>query len=795
MKSRLEFTGKLRTANCAVASRAGRGRPLTSTLDDPVARYAAEMRRIVHEANNRGNVNRDRLARDLGRGKSSVYAYLSGKTLPDNTVLLTLLRLMKVPEQDVRGLFVLWNSAKLAPPAAVRSARIVPRQMPTCPRPFVGRAKELTELGQFQPQKDDPPADPVVVTVDGSPGVGKSSLAAYWAHSLADRFPDGQLWVDLRGFDSRGPLCCDEALHGFLTALGVAAQAMPVAQSTKESEFRNLMLGRRMLIVLDNARSSADVRALLPGTPGTLVVVTSRTRLDGLVIRDGAYRIGLDVLQLPDAVELLRLRSGLVDEDELTALAQWCSRLPLALSLAAARVHRDSGSPLADLREQRSRLDFLRTADPESDARTVFASSYIALPAAAARLFRLCGVHPGQDVDRHVCAALLGRSAPPEAELTILDTANLMTATADGRFRRHDLLRDYAVELAETEETPQERRAAVARMLDHYLATALWANALIQPVRAHEYPEPENATVRPGIRDYTSAMRWLETELATVLSLVELAANTGFDSHAWRLAWAYTTFLRRTGRRADRAAVHEKALVVVSRSGDRAARATTFRLRADALARLGRTDEAEELLRRSVEECTELGDVDGVRQANLSLCRVYEGRGLPREALQFARLALSTVDADVEVRVDGDIDVVTALAIADGLIHLARQLSQLGEHEAALSAAERALAWYVRLGHPEGRAESLRILGRTEHRLGLLDDALRHYRGSIDCDQEIGDRFWEAHALDELADVYAELGDSEVARSMWSEAATILAESHHPDADRIRSKSAAAGSS
>ncbi|MDT0342260.1 ATP-binding protein [Streptomyces litchfieldiae] len=371
-----------------------------------------------------------------------------------------------------------------------------PRQLPGDVRGFVNRTAELEQLNAVL---TDGGGDPVVVSVcviAGTAGAGKTSLAIRWAHRIEERFPDGQLYVNLRGYDPGEPVTAQEALHRFLTALGVPAPAIPADVDASAALFRSLLAGRRMLIVLDNAASVAQVRPLLPGSAGCLVIVTSRSRLPGLAIRDGAHRLTLGTLPESEAIALLRaVTAGYRPEDDadkLAELARLCARLPLALRIAAERAagypHLRLDDLIAELRDESSLWDALSAGDGEdADAvRTVFAWSYRALSDQAARLFRLLGLHPGPEFGLPAAAALAGVGTGKTRQLlNSLVEAHLLQQTMPDRYEFHDLLRAYASDQVQRDEPAEERTAALRRVLDWYVHTADAAQTWMSPIRDH----------------------------------------------------------------------------------------------------------------------------------------------------------------------------------------------------------------------------------------------------------------------------------------------------------------------
>jgi hypothetical protein len=363
------------------------------------------------------------------------------------------------------------------------SAGPVPRQLPAGRRQFVGRQDELDELTALLDAAVPESGTVIITAIAGTAGIGKTALAMHWAHQIKSRFPDGQLHVNLRGFDPQAPVDSGQALRGFLEALGVVPSGIPDDLDARAAVYRTVVADRHLLIMLDNAASADQVRPLLPNTPTCLVIVTSRNRLDGLAVREGAHRITLKVLPTKDALDLLAQRitpDRLATEPEAAAdLINLCARLPLALSIVAARA---ANHPLhhlvRQLEDERSRLDILDLGDPDLDIRAVFSWSYHALSPEAARLFRLLGLHPGPDIDRHACAALIERP-----RLTELTAAHLVEEYRPDRFRFHDLLRAYAAECAEKDEPPSGRHNAIRALIKYYIAAATLADFRIQPCR------------------------------------------------------------------------------------------------------------------------------------------------------------------------------------------------------------------------------------------------------------------------------------------------------------------------
>ena len=667
-----------------------------------------------------------------------------------------------LPDADERP--VEFPSGKTVRPA------MTPQQLPTNLRQFVGREPEIDRLTSLL-DAGSGNGTVIITAIDGSAGIGKTSLALHWAHQVKHRFPDGQLHVNLRGFDPREPMDTGQALHDFLLALGVDPKAVPVALDAKAALYRSLLADRKMLILLDNARTAAHVRPLLPASPHCLVLITSRSRLDGLSVREGAHRIALDFLSPDDATALLAER---VDLARLAAeptvageLAGLCARLPLALSIVAARAADYPNLPLGALADQlrhtRNRLDALDHTDIDLSLRAVFSWSIAALSPPAARLFRLLGLHPGPDVDRHACTALIGaESRDLLAELT---AANLLTEHVPGRYRFHDLLRAYATEQAELD---PRRAEAIPRMLDHYLTLAQQADHNIESYR--DGP--------PEITTYAGAMRWFGTEAAILLALITFAAEHGYRTHAGRLAAAANRYLRRSCRWQDRVNAHRTALAAARTAGDRPSQAAALCDLGPALARLRRYAEALPLLDEAAKLHAELGNRQGLIDTHLAYSRLYEAQSDYAAALDHAQQAwdlVSETDTDRGCQ-------------AGVLTTLGRQLVLLDRDAEAQPLCEQALAHYLALDLVEGQADVLVSLGAIEQHLGRPANAVPYYERSLEIDRQLGDRYWSANVLGHLGDAHLALGNRARAEQCWQESLAILTELRHPDAERPQAK-------
>ncbi|MEA5367188.1 tetratricopeptide repeat protein [Amycolatopsis sp., V23-08] len=682
-----------------------------------------------------------------------------------------------VKETETTAWVRVWDGQATAPP----STSAAPRQLPPGNRHFVGRAAELDLLTSIVAHDDAPTV--VITAIAGTAGIGKTTLATRWANAVRHRFPDGQLHVDLRGFDHRAELDPAQVLHGFLEALGVAPSAMPGDLDGRSARYRSLLADRRVLVLLDNARSASQVRPLLPNSPTCLVLVTSRDRLDSLVVHEGAHRLNLDLLPKDDAVRVLGCHIAAdrmaAEPDAVADLVELCARLPLALSIVAARAANQPALPLGrlagQLRDERARLDTLDLGGPDLSFRAVASWSVRVLSPQAARLFRLLGVHPGPDIDALACAALLGndRVGPLLTELT---AAHLVEEHLPGRYGFHDLLRVYARECAETDEPDLD--AVKARVIDYYVTAVSVADRYILPCREGVIRPRPSAEPVPHLSGYHDAMAWLAEENATVLAVLEFAGRAGFTDRAGRLAWTITSFLNRTGQRHERAAVHRAALAAATDDGSRLTASLGL---ARALIRLERYEEAQALL-DGAGELAEGAGHDGRVSLLMAYTTLFELQERYAEALPYVQRVWALVA-----------DRPNPLRHADALAGLARQLTWLDSPAEAVRLAERALALYRRVDHPDGTAFAAMTLGSAHRRLGEYQRALEWFELALTLDRELGVRYWAAQALNQLGDVHDLLGATAEAMAAWAEAAAILEAQHHPEGASVRAKIDRAG--
>jgi DNA-binding SARP family transcriptional activator/tetratricopeptide (TPR) repeat protein len=676
----------------------------------------------------------------------------------------------------------------IATAAVARFPRVVPRQLPAAVAHFAGRTAELKALDELVGQTADTDGRGVVWLIAGTAGAGTTTLAVYWAHRVAGRFPDGQLYVNLRGFGPDGrPVTATEAIRGMLRTLQVPSAHIPESLDAQAALYRSMLAGQRMLILLDNAGNADQVRPLLPASPGCLVLVTSRRQLTGLVAAEGARLLSLDVLSEADACQLLVGRLGaqrvMAEPEAAAELAGLCAGLPLALSIAAARAAARPGLPLAalsaELRSDEGRLDALGTEDASSSVREVLFWSCRQLSDLAARMFRLLGLHPGPDISAPAAASLAAISVPHARRvLAELTGAHLVAEPAPGRFGFHDLLRTYASELAHREETAAARHAAIRRVLDHYLVTANAAFPRLYPARDPlALPQAEPGTTPEQLASRAQARAWFAAEHQVLLAAVALAASAGFDRHAWQLPAALSEFLDRQGHWHDLAVTQQAALAAAVRVGDRPGQAQAHHGVAMACLRSGRGEQGRSHARQAIEAFRQLGN-----QAGEARSRILLGTALGEQG-QYAQARRQTGRA---LRLYRDLG--HRAGQAHALTNLGWNAVLLGDYQAALGYCQRAFGLHRELGNLLGEAHTWDYLGYLRDHLGEHDDAVTCYRRALGLLREVSDRSEQAGVLTRLGDAHRALGDRPAARDAWQQALAVLDDLHHPDADQVISR-------
>jgi DNA-binding SARP family transcriptional activator/tetratricopeptide (TPR) repeat protein len=664
-----------------------------------------------------------------------------------------------------------------------------PAQLPTDIPTFIGRGEQLHRLDALLSEQNDQQAKAVVISaIAGSAGIGKTALAVHWAHRVTDRFPGGQLYTNLRGFDPAGPaLTPADVLRGFLDALGVSPQRIPETLEALVGLYRSLLADRRVLVVLDNARDAEQVRPLLPGAPGCLALVTSRNQLQGLVVAQGAHHLALDLLSIDEAREFMDRRLGAdrvaAEPDMVDDIIAGCARLPLALSIAAARAMTNRDFPLAtlakELSDSRGQLDAFASTDTATDVRAVFSWSYHNLTPDAARLFRRLGLHPGPDLTAPVAASIAGIPIQRvRLLLTELTHAHLLSEHTPGRYKFHDLLHAYAAELVQSHDSDTARHDAIHRMLDYYLHTAHAGALLLYPQRDPiAVTAAQRGVTTTRLIDYEQAMAWFSAERAALLASIGLAANTGFDTHTSQLAWMLVEFFDLRGLWHDYAATQHAALAAVRRQAAPLGQAHTHRNLGRVYFQWGRYHKARTHYQQSLDLFTELGAQIGQGHAQRGLAVLFQRQGQLAKALDHAKLSVDMFQASEHQ---------TGLAMAlnaVGWMH-----AQSGNGSEGLTYCEQALQIQQQIGDLHGEADTLDSLGYIHLRLGQQQQATACYEHAVRLRRKVGHRLGLALTLRNLGDCYHATSNLDASRAAWSSALSIFDELNHADAHPLRVK-------
>jgi len=782
-------------------SRSSRWQPLPEGLRPGERDFVLELRRVVdaagltyRELEKKTSTVRTDAAAATFYSKSQWARWLNGQAMPPRRAVLRLTDVLTADDLTGEKLLHLWDQATAParrdgagpadghPPGPSGGEKPPPRQVPSATPYFTGRAAELAVLDELASQVTSGSGTGVVV-IAGTAGMGKTTLANYFCQRVATRFPDGQLHVNLRGFDPGGqPLDTSAALRGFLEALGEKGASVPSDPDAQAALYRTLVADKSLLIVLDNARSVEQVRQLIPGSPGSLVVVTSRSKLHGLLAQ-GAQILTLAPFTEDDAQAFLvrRLGADRVARERSAAaeLIRLCAGLPLAMSVAAAHAVAHPGSPLSmlagELRDRR--LDQLETGDPETSARTVFSWSYHYLPDHGKLVFRLLGVQPGPETSVAAAASLAGMPVESaHAALRELGRAHLAEEHTPGRFAVHDLLRAYAAELAAAVDGTDSLRQAELRLLDHYLHTGHAAALLL--VQATDFGDltPAAAGVvidAPGTVDEATA--WFTAESRQLLAACARAAERGLAAHSWQLPWVVTPYLISQGRWGDSAATQRAAVAAAERAGDlRGVGHARYHL-AHALDLSGDTEAAEPELSQALDAFTRTGDKLGQGLALYGLAQLLQEQGRNEEALPVAREVL-------RLRAKHG----TPAAVATSETTLGAICARLGMHAEAIEHCQRALRICGESGYGLYRGEALYYLGLACFKAGDHVAAVGHFERAAEVFREIGDMPDLAGALTLLADAHEAAGDTAAARRGLAAAEAVLDGMPPPDAKQVR---------
>jgi len=806
----------------------------------PVARFCAGLRQLQQSS----GLDRAALARRVNYSRSQLYEILDGgiRRPPEwDRLVEPLIRACTGDDERAVGDWRRRHSVLVEvyrelkdndqQDSTLRLTGPVPAQLPADVDAFTGRTAELAELDRLLPSTPECPSAVgaaltavVISAVSGTAGVGKTALALRWAHRVRNQFPDGQLYVNLRGYDPDQPLSAADALARFLRALGVAGTEIPLEIDERAASYRSLLDGRRVLIVLDNASSVEQIRPLLPGTPSALVVVTSRDALAGLVARHGARRLDLDLLPPEDAVALLRALIGgrvTAEPDAAAALADQCVRLPLALRVAAELAATRPVTPLAalvgELADEQLRLELLDAGgDPRTAVRAVFSWSYQHLPADAARAFRLLGLHPGPDFDLYAAAALTHTGLEQAQHLLdLLARAHLIGPTSPGRYGMHDLLRAYATDHTTAEDSEDDRQRALTRLFDHYLATAGAAMDTLVPAEQPRRPAiSPSATPSPLLADPTVARAWLDAERVTLTAVTAHTAFRGWPGYTTRLATTLYRYLDTGGHYPEALAIHTNARHAARHTSDWPAEAHALGSLGAIYLRQGRYAQATDHLQQALTLAREIGDRSGEARPLTNLGVVYRRRGCSEQAVDCFQQSLTLFreigDQPGEARAlcnlgtvylrqgryqQANDDLQQALTLfreighqpgeADALCNLGIVHFRQGYYQQAANHLQQALTLFREIGHQPGEAMALNGVGETHHANGHTEQAHADHTTALTLATQIGERYEQARAHNGLAHTHHATGELDQARHHWHEALTLYTDLGVPDVDDI----------
>ncbi|MFC3505493.1 BTAD domain-containing putative transcriptional regulator [Micromonospora krabiensis] len=617
------------------------------------------------------------------------------------------------------------------------------------------------------------PGGPTVLAIDGMPGIGKTALAVHLAHEFAPDYPDGQLYVDLRGYDGREPAMSPvEALRGFLGSLGVPQQGIPAELHALAGIYRSSLAGRRLLIVLDNCRDAEQIRHLLPGNADCLVIVTSRSRLSTLLTAAGAHPLPVGLPSLDEAraalLGPLGADAATVDPAAIDAIIASCGRLPLALAVVAARAAGLPRTPpaqiAAELADTPSNLDGFDGDDPQTGLRAVFSWSYRALSAPAARLYRLLPIHPGPDISIAAAAGLAGVELRTARTLIgELSRAHLVSEDLPGRYRTHDLLLAYARELGEENDSPTERAAAELRCLGFYRATCYQAHRRLLTSEDHPMIEPGPGETPLRFADHGDAMRWFDAERQVLVALVGRAARQGRHTDAWQIALGMQHYFDRSGRWADWTTTGEVALEAARTGGDLVGQARMHRSLAGAAYFRGEQETAIGHLDRALELLARLGLHGELTRAGINRAMILQAQERHEDVVGALTAALGPA------RAAGDDKL-----LADVLVILGGSNAALGRAEEAMRCGEQAMALSRAARYRLGVAEAWEVLGRVHAVRGESGRTIDCWRAAASAYQEASASAPAAEVLALLGDALATAGDQDAAVRAWQEALALI---------------------
>jgi tetratricopeptide (TPR) repeat protein len=666
----------------------------------------------------------------------------------------------------------------------------VPRQLPARPGLFTGRMRELAELTDSATVKPEFKGTTPIMVVSGMGGIGKTWLALEWAHENADRFPDGQLYVNLRGYDLSGtPVSPEAAVRGFLDALCQSQREIPMDTDAQAALYRYQVSGKRMLIVLDNARGGAQVVPLLPQSPSCTVLITTRHQPTELIVAHGAKPLTLGTLTGSEGRELLAKRLGSerteAEPEAVDELVASCAGLPLALGIVAAYAATHSYFPLAALASElgnaSARLDLLDGGDLSANLRTVLSLSYQALEKKTAEVFRMLGFAPGPDIGEQAAAVLMGLPIDQVRNLLRrLEDAHLVQRYSPTRYRMHDLVRLYAAECVQ--EDDEEAAAKLRRLIAYYIHSSYAGERLLYPDRKKvDIGEPPSGFEIPRFTDDTSILKWFDEEHPCLIAAQAAATRLGWQECIWQLAWTLHGYLWRRGHLHEQLSTWKAGLAAAQELGDSTVEGLAHRLLGQAYARARLLTEALDHLYRGRELAKEAGDTHGEARSYYDLVMVWKQKNDDRVALNHAKEAFrlfQTLDNPVWK--------------AEALDRMGWHQARLGHYVEARASCQEALELFGQKYNRQGQAITLDTLGYIAHHRGEYDEALTYYQKSLELCRDLGATYDEADILEHLGLSLAALERRAEARLVWQQALHLnRTQERIADANRVEQQLAA----
>jgi tetratricopeptide (TPR) repeat protein/transcriptional regulator with XRE-family HTH domain len=748
------------------------------------ARLGGELRRMRRQL----GLSQRFVVRAVGlSAHSNLVQYELGRRIPPGDVLLALQQLFGDASGSLRRLRAEALMERAQGPAVVASSSgaatepattAIPAMLPPPVADFTGRAPQLLRLEALtRASAGSAPTAVVITAIAGTAGVGKTALAVHFAHRIRHRFPDGQLYVNLRGYAPTPPMRCDHVLAVFLQALGIHAEAIPADQDAAVGLYRSLLADRRVLVVLDNAHDPGQVRPLLPASPSCVALVTSRDRLTGLAARDGARRLTLDTLT---AAESRTLLGKLLDPVRVAAepaavddLASVCAKLPLALRIAAAnltnRPHTGVARYVDELRTGNRLAALTADGDEQAAVRAAFDLSYATLTPDARRMFRLLGLTPGPDITAEAAAPLADMAvADAQRLLDRLAAGHLVEEHQPGRYTFHDLLRTYALERAELEDDQHVRAADLQRLLYWYLQAADAAAGLLYPdVLRLPVPPPATDVTPVNFADNASALAWMDAELLTLVAAARHAAEHGPHAAGWLLADVLRFYFIAHRPTAEWQTVAEAGLAAAEAAGD---------LPAQAIAQLSLADNHQFTGHLRAATVGYTRTLALARLANWPHCQaaalgnlgmVHQRSGQLRKAIEHYTRALAL-----------DRQTGRLLGQATNLSNLGRAYKDLGRLALSADCSAQTVGMYRRVGSPYGESNALANLSDANQLLGSYDLALDQATEAVAIQRKVGDRLGEAHTLLTIVTVYRDRGKRTYALEVAHTALALARDTH-----------------